>query len=142
MAAVDVDGDGCADIVTGAGPGGGPHVRVFSGIDLSDLASFYAFDPVFNGGVTSPGLTSTATVSRSSIIGAGPGGGPMVRVFRTSDLAELASFDALDPTFTGGVFIGSVGGGAGLRFTSASATSFTADPPARSPSPPRVAPAP
>src|SRR5262245_33061518 len=43
----DVNGDGVPDIITGAGPGGGPHVQVFSGTDLSVLASFFAYAPSF-----------------------------------------------------------------------------------------------
>src|SRR5207244_4487626 len=39
VAAGDVNGDGFADVVTGAGAGGGPHVEVFSGKDNSVLAS-------------------------------------------------------------------------------------------------------
>lgn len=39
------NGDGVTDIVTGAGPGGGPHVRVFSGDDYRELASFFATPP-------------------------------------------------------------------------------------------------
>jgi hypothetical protein len=35
----------------GAGPGGGPHVRGFSGIGLTEVSSAFAFDPAFTGGV-------------------------------------------------------------------------------------------
>jgi hypothetical protein len=52
VAAGDVNGDGRADIVTGAGLGGGPHVRVFSGADLTELRSFLAYGASFGGGVS------------------------------------------------------------------------------------------
>jgi hypothetical protein len=38
----DVNGDGVLDIISGPGPGGGPHVQVFDGATLSPLASFFA----------------------------------------------------------------------------------------------------
>jgi hypothetical protein len=76
VAVGDVNGDGLADIITGAGPGGGPHVKVFSGANTSELASFFAYDPSYTGGVyvsagkldadgkadfvVSPGPTATA----------------------------------------------------------------------------------
>src|SRR5439155_26653137 len=49
IAAVDVDRDGRADIVTGPGPGGGPHVKVFRGVDVQEVRGFMAFDPAFLG---------------------------------------------------------------------------------------------
>src|SRR5207248_1324751 len=50
VAAGDVDGDGRFEIITGAGPGGGPNVGIFDG-DAQRMASFFAFDPAFTGGV-------------------------------------------------------------------------------------------
>jgi hypothetical protein len=180
VAAADVNGDGHADVVTGAGPGAGPHVEVINGTKLNQvqangqianaalLASFFAFDPSFTGGVnvaagdfngdgTPDVIVGEATggslvrvlngtklnqaqangeiASSASlgdfqayaaaftggvrvdavdvngdgkldiVTGAGPGGGPAVKVFRATDLALLDSFFASDPTFTGGVFV-------------------------------------
>lgn len=52
----DVNGDSVPDINTGAGAGGGPHVKVFSGVDGSPLpppnGSFFVFAPAFTGGVS------------------------------------------------------------------------------------------
>ena len=51
VAAGDVDGDKVIDIITGSGPGAGPHVKVFRCIDQALLASFLAYEPDFLGGV-------------------------------------------------------------------------------------------
>jgi hypothetical protein len=88
-------------VVTGAGAGGGPHVRVF---DLSTLAvtrQFYAYDPHFTGGVRVAG----GPYSGAIVTGAGPGGGPHVRIFNGNGSIAY-QFYAFAPTFTGGVFVG------------------------------------
>jgi hypothetical protein len=48
VATGDVNGDGNDDVVTGAGPGGGPAVGVFDGQTGVQIASFYAFNPTSN----------------------------------------------------------------------------------------------
>ena len=45
-------GDGVAQIVTGAGAGGGPHVRVFTGAGADTGIGFFAYGSGFTGGVT------------------------------------------------------------------------------------------
>jgi len=49
----DINGDGKADIISGAGNGGGPHVKAFSGADngATLLLSFMAYELTFRGGV-------------------------------------------------------------------------------------------
>jgi FtsP/CotA-like multicopper oxidase with cupredoxin domain len=95
---------------TGAGVGGGPAVNVYSGIDNSVLATFFAFEEDFTGGVQ----TAVADVNNDGIsdviVGAGAGGGPRVQVFdgATNFTTTLFDFFAFSTAFSGGV---SVAGG-------------------------------
>jgi len=49
VAADDLDGDGKADLVVGAGSGS--QVRVLRGTDLAALNDFFTFGPALPGGV-------------------------------------------------------------------------------------------
>src|SRR5262249_8921925 len=51
VAAGDINGDGFADVLAGAGPGGGPQVTLFNGKTLSLLTAFFALPATFTGGV-------------------------------------------------------------------------------------------
>jgi hypothetical protein len=110
VGAGDVNGDGRADIITGAGPGGGPHVKVFDGLTSQTLFSFFAFDASFTGGVRVAAGDVNGDGFADIITGAGPGGGPHVKVFDSQSLALLHSFFAYEPNFTGGVFVAGVPG--------------------------------
>ncbi len=105
VAAADVNGDGFADIITGAGEGGGPHVRVFSGFDGSLLAEFMAYDAAFRGGVRVAAGDTNGDGKADIITGAGQGGGPHVEVFSGADGLLLQSLFPYDRRFRGGVFV-------------------------------------
>src|SRR5207248_121573 len=99
----DVNGDGVPDILTGAGPGGGPHVKVFSGADLSLLASFFAYDPTFGGGVFVASRDVSAIGRAAILTSTGAAGGPRVEAVDGTTGAVLPSFFAYDQSFSGGV---------------------------------------
>jgi hypothetical protein len=105
VAVGDLTGDGRADIVAGAGAGGGPHVKVFDGKTFTMTRSFYAFNALFTGGVR----VAVDDVNGDGIVdislAAGPSGGPHVRVLEY-DLTELSSQYVFDPAFQDGVFVG------------------------------------
>jgi serralysin len=104
VASGDVDGDGRADIITAAGSGGGPHVKVFSGASGEEITSFFAFDPSFTGGVSVAAGDVDGDGRDEIIAGAGAGALPEVRVFR-SDGEWLSGFLAYGASFTGGVAV-------------------------------------
>src|SRR5207244_1839112 len=81
VATADVNGDGVLDVITGAGSGGGPHVKIFDGATGDVIASFFAYDPGFRGGVNVAAGDVNGDGKADIITGAGPGGGPHVKVF-------------------------------------------------------------
>jgi hypothetical protein len=105
VAVGDVNGDGTPDIITAPGSGGGPNVRVFSGTDLQLIASFFAYDPSFRGGVTVAAGDVTGDGRADVVTGAGAGGGPQVNVFNGATGDLVRPFFAYDPSFRGGVSV-------------------------------------
>ena len=107
VAASDINGDGMTDIITAAGPGGGPHIKVFDAKTGRDIGGFFSADPSFSGGLT----VTTGDVDgdgRSEIIvGTDTGGGPRVTVFRynlaTGAFDNVADFFAYSVDFNKGV---------------------------------------
>ena len=114
VGAGDINSDGRTDVIVGSGVGTTSHVKVFDGRTIAartELASYFAFDAGFNGGVN----TSSRDLNRDGfddvIVGAGPGGFSHVKYFDGESLlagsrTELASYFAIDSTFSGGVFVG------------------------------------
>jgi hypothetical protein len=106
VAAGDVNGDGLADIITGAGAGGGPHVQVFSGKDGTVLQSFFAYAPTFTCGVRVAAADLNGDGRADILTGTGPGGGPHVHGYSGVNLDDLDSFFAYDALFHDGIFVG------------------------------------
>ena len=104
VATGDVNGDGYPDIVTGAGPGGGPHVEAFDGRTNALLASFFAATPSFTGGiyVAAGDLKGTGHADIITGLGADPNTESRVRVFDGLSLALMYDF-APYSSFRGGV---------------------------------------
>jgi hypothetical protein len=108
VAAADVNGDQFADVICGAGPGGGPNITVLSGHDnaRSLLLNFFAYDPGFTAGIYVAGGDANGDSRADIFVGAGRGGGPNVAAFDGRDATLLSSFFAFDPAFLGGVRVG------------------------------------
>jgi len=122
VAGDDFNGDGFADIVVGAGPGGGPAVGIFDGKTGNRIGSFYAYDSGFKGGVSLATGDLDGSGFNSLVTGAGPGGGSHVKSWRNSMFYENGStpilpgaqaislgvtgqFFAYESTYTGGVLV-------------------------------------
>jgi hypothetical protein len=108
VATGDVTGDGLADLITGAGPGGAPNVRIFdaSSQGTTPVRSIVAYDPSFKGGVFVAAGDVNGDGFDDIITGAGAGGAPHVKVFYGATFAEPFTFTPFDAAFKGGVRVG------------------------------------
>jgi hypothetical protein len=118
VGAGDINGDGVDEVLVSPGFGAGPHVKVFQlGPGLRapfQLASFFAFDPRFQGGITIAGGDLDGQGPDEIIVGAGVGGHGHVVVIDAATLTPRLSILAFPdfPLGNAGIFV------AGGTFTS------------------------
>ena len=103
VAIADVTGDNAPEIITGAGPGGGPDVRVYT-LDGTFLGNFWAYDPGFGGGVSVAAADLDGDGKAEIVTGPGFGGGPDLRVFNASGTL-LHEWAAYAPNFNNGIHV-------------------------------------
>ncbi|MEK7159711.1 MAG: putative glycoside hydrolase [Patescibacteria group bacterium] len=103
VAIADLEGDGWYEIVTGAGNGGGPHVRVFAPDGRNINPGFFAYDPKFRGGVNVAAGDVDGDGIDEIITGPGKGGAPQVKIFDRKGQAKGISFFAFDEKSKTGV---------------------------------------
>jgi len=101
LATGDLDGDGIDEIITGAGPSGGPHVRIFDQ-DGKVKGQFFAYDKNFRGGVNVAVGDLDGDGIDEIITGAGVGGDPQVNIFNSQGKKQ-GQFFAYGKNFYGGV---------------------------------------
>jgi hypothetical protein len=105
VAAIDYNNDGKDEIVTGAGVGGGPQVRIFNK-DGKVLSSFFAYNQNSRTGVSVAAGDIKGDGNKQIITGSGPGSLPEVRIW--DKFGKLVSqFLAYDKTMTSGITVGS-----------------------------------
>jgi hypothetical protein len=106
VALADLTRQGRDEIVTGADAGGGPHVRIFNGLTGRQRGQFFAYDEQFKGGVR----VAVQDVNRDGVpdivTAPGPGASPVIRVFSGETLRLVTEFNAYDPRFGGGAYVG------------------------------------
>ena len=111
VTAADADGDGFADVVLGAGPGGGPRAVVYDGEALATGGGAQALASFFAGDVNSRSGARVAAADldgdgRAEVLAAGGAGWPVTYVFDPLTGAVRDTFYAFPVNSLGGVSVG------------------------------------
>ncbi len=101
FASGDINGDGKYEIITAAGAGGGPHIRIFN-TEGKLLGQFFAFNTNFRGGVNIASADLNNDGSDEIIAVQASNGNSEVKVFNGRG-GFLGSFYAYDNKFKGGL---------------------------------------
>lgn len=108
LGVVDLDGDGRQEVLMGAGLGASPHVVAMVPGSNTVLASFFAFDAFYRGGVNPTGVDWDGDGRGEILVYSGSGSRPHILVKDSSGLQTLASFYAFDPGYRGRISVDSV----------------------------------
>jgi hypothetical protein len=109
VATADVNGDGRADLITGADAGFAPEVRVFDGRTSQLIADFFAFDQSFLGGVRVAGIDVNGDGDGDILAAPGVGGGSLVRVFLNGTPRLFGEVQTFSSSLTSSVYVGASG---------------------------------
>ncbi|MFA5022262.1 MAG: S8 family serine peptidase [Patescibacteria group bacterium] len=101
VAACDVNGDNIDEVITAAGVGGGPHIRIFD-INGHLLFQFFAYEKNFRGGANVACGDVNGDNIAEIVTAKGKGSLPEVKIFGASGNL-VNKFLAYDKSFTGGV---------------------------------------
>jgi RHS repeat-associated protein len=124
VAGGDMDGDGRAELIFGAGPNGAPRVFILSyaavaanveAAKANSYANFFAFDTNLRGGIRVAAKDADGDGKLDLVVGSGEGEAPLARIYPASSFAgngtgptstgqTLSVFDA--GVLANGVFVG------------------------------------
>ena len=104
----DVDGDGKAEIITGADVGGGPRVRVLKVRQgFEPVADFFVYDVNLRSGVRVGTVDVNGDGKVELIVAPGVGGGPHIRILNplNGQPTNIGDFFGADPASRSGFYV-------------------------------------